>query len=133
MSNRDPVKETDMVSEVAQRKARLAEICGSFPEVESSGDQHLTFQVRKRTFAYYLDNHQGDNRIALVCKATPADQDFLLRLDPDRFYKAPYLGHKGWIGLRLDRAEVDWGEVRDLAERAYRLVAPKWLVTLLKT
>jgi hypothetical protein len=120
-----------MVSQVAQRKACLAEICSSFPEVEISGDQHLTFQVRKRTFAYYLDNHQGDGRIALVCKATPADQDFLVRLDPDRFYIAPYLGHKGWIGLRLDTTEVSWGEVRDLAERAYRLVAPKRLVALL--
>ena len=120
-----------MASEVAQRKARLAEICGSFPEVETSGDQHLTFQVRKRTFAYYLDNHQGDGRIALVCKATPTDQDFLVRLDPDRFYIAPYLGHRGWVGLRLDTTEVSWGEVRDLAKRACRLVAPKRLVALL--
>jgi hypothetical protein len=126
MSSRDPVKETDMVSEVAQRKARLAEICGSFPEVETSDDQHLTFQVRKWTFAYYLDNHQGDGRIALMCKATPANQDFLLRLDSDRFYKAPYLGHKGWIGLRLDRAEVDWGEVRDLAERTGSWLLSGW-------
>jgi hypothetical protein len=120
-----------MVSEVAQRKARLAEICISFPEVETSGEQHLTFQVRKRTFAYYLDNHQGDGRIALVCKTTLTDQDFLVRLDPDRFYKAPYLGHRGWIGLRLDTAEVKWGQVRDLAKRAYSLVAPKRLVALL--
>jgi hypothetical protein len=66
-----------MASEVARRKNRLVEVCGAFPEVETSGAQHLTFQVHKRTFAYYLDNHQGDGRIALVCKATPADQDFL--------------------------------------------------------
>jgi hypothetical protein len=120
-----------MVSEVAQRKARLAEICGSFPEVETSGDQHLTFQVRKRTFAYYLNNHQVDGRIALVCKAALTDQDFLVRLDPDRFYIAPYLGHRGWIGVRLDTTEVSWGEVHNLAERAYRLVAPKRLAALL--
>jgi len=119
-----------MASEVARRKNRLAEVCGAFPEVETSGAQHLTFQVHKRTFAYYLDNHQGDGRIALVCKATPADQDFLVKLYPDRFYVAPYLGHKGWIGLRLDTPEVDWSEVSDLAERAYRLVAPKRLVAL---
>jgi hypothetical protein len=48
------------MSVVAQRKAHLAEICGSFPAVETSGDQHLIFQVRERTFAYYLDNHPGD-------------------------------------------------------------------------
>jgi predicted DNA-binding protein (MmcQ/YjbR family) len=119
------------MSVVAQRKAHLAEICGSFPEVETSGDQHLTFQVRKRTFAYYLDNHQGDSRIAWVCKATLADQDFLVRLDPDRFYKAPYLGHRGWIGLHLDRVEVNWDEVHALAKRAYQLMAPKRLVALL--
>jgi hypothetical protein len=75
------VKRTRMASEVARQKNRLAEVCGAFPEVETSGAQHLTL-VRKRTFAYYLDNHQGDGRIALVCKATPADQDFLVKLDP---------------------------------------------------
>jgi hypothetical protein len=48
-----------MASEVARRKNRLAEVCGAFPEVETSGAQHLTFQVHKRTFAYYLDNHQA--------------------------------------------------------------------------
>jgi predicted DNA-binding protein (MmcQ/YjbR family) len=53
-----------------------------------------------------------------------------VKLYPDRFYVAPYLDHRGWIGLRLDTPEADWSEVSDLAERAYRLVAPKRLVAL---
>jgi phosphoribosylglycinamide formyltransferase-1 len=120
-----------MTPEESQRKDRLIEICSAFPDVNVSGDPHLAFKVRKKTFAYYLYDHHGDGKIALTCKATFEDQDFLLHLDTERFYKPAYLGPSGWIAVRLDLDDVDWGEIRDLVERAYRLLAPKRLVAAL--
>jgi len=95
-------------------------------------DQHLAFRVRKKTFAYYLHDHHGDGRIALCCKADPGEQNRIVEEDPRRFFVPPYLGPKGWIGVRLDRSNVDWGEVAYLVWMAYRLTAPKGLVARLE-
>jgi hypothetical protein len=57
----------------ADPRARLVAICRALPEVTSSGDQHLSFRVRNKTFAYYLDDHHGDGRTALCCKAAAGD------------------------------------------------------------
>jgi hypothetical protein len=110
-----------------QRRERLLQICATLPEVTVSGEQHLTFQVRSKTFAYYLNDHHGDGRIALCCKAYPGDLEALIAFDPLRFYVPAYLGPKGWVGLRLDLPEVDWEQVAERVRIAYRLVAPKRL------
>ncbi len=110
-----------------QRREQLIQICAALPEVDISGDQHLAFRVRKKTFAYYLNDHHGDGRIALCCKAYPGDQEMLVALDPARFYVPSYLGPKGWVALRLDLAAVDWEQVAERVVVAYRLVAPKRL------
>jgi hypothetical protein len=54
----------------------------------------------------------------------------VIAADPDRFFRPPYVGHRGWVGLRLD-IEPDWDEVADVVDEAYRKVAPKRLVALL--
>jgi hypothetical protein len=108
-------------------RARVAAICTAFPEVTTEGDQHLRFQVRNRTFAYYLDDHHGDGRVALCCKAAPGEQEALIASDPVRYYRPAYLGARGWISVRLDLDDVDWGEVGELGLEAYRLTAPKRL------
>lgn len=109
---------------------RLAAICLALPEATGQGEQHLTFQVRGRTFAYYLDDHQGDGLVALCCKAPPGEAEALIAADPDRFYRPAYLGSKGWVSLRLDGPPVDWVEVAELVTESYRLVAPKRLAAL---
>ena len=58
---------------VEQRREQLVHICAALPEVIISGDQHLAFLVRKKTFAYYLNDHHGDGRIVLCCKAYLGD------------------------------------------------------------
>jgi hypothetical protein len=110
-----------------QPRERLVQICAALPEVDISGDQHLAFRVRKKTFAYYLNDHHGDGRIALCCKAYPGDQEHLIAWDPARFYVPAYLGPKGWVALRLDLDSIDWGQVSERIMVAYRLVAPKQL------
>jgi predicted DNA-binding protein (MmcQ/YjbR family) len=65
-----------------------------------------------------------DEALAVWCKAPSASQQVLIGADPKRFFVPPYVGPKGWIGIRLD-ARVDWKEVATLVERSYRLIAPK--------
>lgn len=110
------------------RLVRFTKICLSLPEAtyEYNG-QHGTFQVRKKTFAYYLDNHHGDGIIAMTCKVALGENRDLATQYPDRFYLPAYLSSKGWVALRLDLGDIDWDEVADLVTGSYRLVAPKRL------
>jgi predicted DNA-binding protein (MmcQ/YjbR family) len=111
-----------------ERLVRLTQICEALPEATRDyNGQHATFRVRRRTFAYYLDDHQGDGILGVVFKAAWGEHEALVASDPDRFYRAPYLGHKGWVGLRLDRGPVDWEEVAGLVTDSYVLVAPRRL------
>ncbi len=108
---------------------RLSEICLGLPEAtyERAG-RHAGFRVRKKTFAYFLDDHRGDEGIVgLVCKAAPGENEARVASDPDRFYMPAYLAHRGWIGFRLDTAAVDWDEAEGLVVGSYLLTAPKRL------
>ena len=69
---------------------------------------------------------QDDGRISVWCKAPPGSQLILIGADPERFFAPPYVGPKGWIGVRLDD-EPDWSEVDGLVRRSYRLIAPRRL------
>lgn len=110
------------------RLLRFTEICLALPEATRQyNGQHGTFQVRKKTFAYYLDNHHGDGIVAMTCKVALGENADLIAQDPDRFYLPAYIGPKGWVALRLDRGDIDWDEVTDLVEQSYRLIAPKRL------
>ena len=111
----------------ATRRSRLAELCLSLPEANERGGQHSRFDVRGRTFAYYLNDHHGDGIVALACKAGPGDNDLLVRLHPERFRMPEYLWHRGWVALRLDLPTIDWAEVSELVRNSYRLIAPKSL------
>ena len=116
-------------ADVAQATARLREICNRLPEVtERLSHGFVTFFVRdKRTVCYLSDDHHGDGRLALICAAPPGVQEEVIQSDPDRFYRPAYVGHRGWIGLRLD-VDLDWEEVAGLVDEAFRCVAPVTLV-----
>lgn len=108
---------------------RLSTICLALPEAErrDSGD-HAAFLVRKRTFAYFLNNHHGDGIVSAACKVLPGDNAELVRAQPERFYLPAYVGSRGWVALRLDRGKVDWEEAKELITGSYRLTAPKSLL-----
>jgi hypothetical protein len=116
-----------MTDTAAARRSRLVALCSALPEAASQGERHVQFLVRRRTFAYYLDDHHGDGRIALCCKVPPGDLEALVALDPARFFTPPYLGPRGWVGLRLDLPHLDWDEVARLVTCSYGLVAPRRL------
>jgi hypothetical protein len=109
--------------------ARLREVCLALPEVtERLSHGSPTWFVRgKKTVATYVDNHHGDGRLAIWCPAPPGVQGVLVTEEPDRFFVPAYVGHRGWLGVRLDR-DLDWDEVAGIVEDAYRLVAPRKLV-----
>jgi hypothetical protein len=112
--------------------ARLREMCLALPEVsERLSHGSPTWFVRgTRTVATYADNHHGDGRLAIWCPAPPGVQQALVTEEPHRFFVPAYVGHRGWLGVRLDR-DLDWDEVAGIVEDAYRLVAPKKLVAQL--
>lgn len=111
---------------------RVRQLCLAYPEVaEEPFGVHSTFKVRQKSLAHYMDNHHGDGRLALWCKALPGVQAILVGSAPERYFVPPYVGPRGWVGLRLDRS-VDWSEVADLVDDAYRLAAPKRLLARLE-
>lgn len=83
----------------------------------------------KKTFATYK-NHHHDDHLAFWCAAPAGAQDVLVAGDPNRFFAPPYVGHRGWLGVRLD-VSVDWAEIACLITDAYREVAPKRLLAQL--
>ena len=74
----------------------------------------------------FADNHHNDGRRAIWCKATAEIQATLVDAYPDRYFIPPYVGVKGWVGIRLDRA-VDWGALAALLEDAWLSIASKQL------
>jgi hypothetical protein len=126
-TSRDDLPYTE--ADVRAATARLRDICAGLPEVtERLSHGAVTFFVRaRRTVCYLTDDHHGDGRLALVCPARAGVQEEVVGSDPERFFRPPYVGHRGWIGLRLD-IDPDWDEVAAIVEDAYRCVAPVTLV-----
>ena len=108
---------------------RIRRICLGLPETsERLSHGAPTFFVRdKRAFVMVLTNHHGDGRFAIWCAAPEGLQAMLVEADPERFFVPPYVGHRGWLGVRLD-VDPDWGELAGIVEDAYRMVAPKRLI-----
>ncbi|HYW51195.1 MAG TPA: MmcQ/YjbR family DNA-binding protein [Gemmatimonadaceae bacterium] len=111
---------------------RLRALCLALPgATEKVAWGESTFRAPKM-FATYAgaDNHHGAGRPAAWIKATAVNQALLIESDPDRFFKPPYVGPSGWIGVWLDR-RPPWKQVAELLEDGYRLVAPRALLVQL--
>ena len=108
---------------------RVRRLCLALPAAtERLSHGSPTFFVRdKTTFVMFLDDHHGDGRLALWVAAPPGVQQDLVETEPERFFRPPYVGPRGWVGVRLD-VDPDWDEVAAIVEDAYRQVAPKKLL-----
>ena len=109
---------------------RLREICFALPEVServSHGAPTFFVRDKKTLVSYHPHGIHGEHGMSVWSPAPPGVQEQLVEDEPERFYRPPYVGHRGWIGVRLDRSP-DWGEIAAIVEEAYRLVAPKTLV-----
>ena len=116
------------LSEQTDVLARLSKIALALPESSRVlQDSHAQFLVRKKTFAYFLDDHHGDGIVSVACKVLAGDNKTLADAQPLRFYLPAYIASRGWVALRLDVGKVDWDEVKELLMGSYVLVAPKAL------
>lgn len=105
---------------------RVRRICAALPETtERLSHGEPTFFVRKRVFAMFANNHHNDGRIAVWLPAPPGFQEMLIQAAPEKYFRPPYVGVRGWIGIELDNVgDEDLAfHIRD----GWRLVAPKKL------
>jgi hypothetical protein len=115
------------------RLTRLTKIALALPEATRQiYGSHAQFLVRKKTFAYFLNDHHGDGIVAVTGKVLSGDNKALAEVQPRRFYLPAYIASKGWVALRLDVGKIDWDEVRELLLGSYALIAPKRLAELVK-
>jgi hypothetical protein len=117
----------------AEVTERVRAICLELPEVTerpSHGSPAFYVRDKKQFVMLWPDGHHDHHFPHLWCAAPPGGQASLTAEDPDRFFRPPYVGHRGWVGVRLD-GDVDWTEVAELAQDAYRAVAPARLIALL--
>jgi len=110
---------------------RVRRICSAFPETtERLSHGEPTFFVRKKVFAMFSNNHHSDGHISVLVPAPPGVQAMLIEGAPDKFYRPPYVGGAGWIGIEL--AKINDRELAFHIGEAWRLVAPKRLQATLE-
>lgn len=108
---------------------RLTAIVAGLPGAEVEREsRHATFRVKKKVFAYFLDNHHGDGIVGVCVRGKPRANAALLKADPKRHFMPAYIGPRGYLGVRLDVPRVDWKDVAERLRESYRGVAPKALL-----
>ncbi len=110
---------------------RVRRICATLPETtEKLSHGEPTFFVRKKVFAMFSNNHHHDGHVAVIVPAPPGIQAMLIESSPEKFYKPPYVGVRGWVGIELGRISDE--ELASHIRQAWRLIAPKKLQALVE-
>ena len=110
----------------AEQLARVRGICLALPEAtEKLSHGEPTFFVAKKVFAMFANNHHNDGRVAVWLPVPPGMQPMLIEASPEKFFKPPYVGVRGWVGIHL--AQIDEEELTFHLHTAYRQIAPKKL------
>jgi hypothetical protein len=103
---------------------RLRAICLALPEAtEKVAWGEPTWRVNGRLFAQLDDHHHGADHLAVWLPAPLGEQEAMIFADPGRFFRPPYVGGRGWVGVRID-GRPDWTIVARVVAQAYRVVAP---------
>ncbi len=98
---------------------RVREIALSLPEAsEKLSHGEPAFFVKKKLFATIDDHHHGSGHVAVWCNAPPGAQESLVAADPQHFFRPPYVGGKGWLGIRLDSG-LAWDVIAGLLKAAH--------------
>ena len=114
-----------------QQLERVRRICLLLPETwEKISHGEPTFFVRKKVFAMCSNNHHNDGHIAVTIPAAIGIQAMLIERSPEKFYRPPYVGVRGWVGIELGKVSDE--ELEFHIREAWRLIAPEKLHTLLK-
>lgn len=116
----------------ARQRKRIVRIVEQLPEGAAiRHGAHMSLEVRGKRFGWFLDDHHGDGRVALNCKASADMHEILHEIAPGQFHVPKYLGNRGWIGLWLDVDENNESAVEMALREAYSAVAPRSLKALL--
>jgi hypothetical protein len=107
---------------------KLRAICMALPQVQErpSHGEPAWFVQGKKLFLMFA-NHHHDDRLAFWCAAPPGAQEALVSSEPTKFFRPPYVGVRGWVGVYLD-VPMDWGEIEDIVGEAFKCVAPQRLL-----
>ena len=108
----------------ARRRSAARDLPGAAETTEKLAWGEPTWRVRGRLFAQLDDHHHGADHLAVWLPAPLGEQEAMVFTDPVRFFRPPYVGPRGWVGVRIDR-RPDWTTVERLVEQAYGLVASK--------
>ena len=110
---------------------RVRRICSVLPETtERLSHGEPTFFVNNRVFVMFAGNHHNDGHIAVWLPVSSGFQTALLETDPETYFKPPYVGTRGWIGIELDR--INDKDLTFHIQTAWELIAPKRLVSRVK-
>ena len=108
---------------------RVRRLCALLPEcTEKLSHGEPTFFVRKKVFAMFTNNHHNDGHVAVMIPAPQGVQESLIHAEPRKYYRPPYVGVKGWVGIELE--QIDDGELAVHLRDAWKLIAPKKLQSL---
>ncbi len=115
-----------MPTSAAAALARVRKFCLAHPGTTErlSHGAPTFFVAQKLSFVSFVDNHHGDGRLAIWCAAPPGAQEMLVESNPEAFFVPPYVGHLGWVGVRLDRG-LPWPEVAAVIDHAYQTRATR--------
>lgn len=121
--------QTRLMSNLPDPRQMTSDIVESFPEARARevAGVHMRLEVRDKKFGWFMENHHGDGRLAINCKALPGIPESMVAKDPVVYHIPKYVGKKGWIGIWVDEPSVNWDEVRELLLTAYQVTAPKSL------
>jgi hypothetical protein len=112
---------------------RVRRICLAFPEVSerpSHGAPTWFVRDKKAFVTFWVNGHHDLDFPHLWCAALPGAQEGLIEASPDRCFRPPYVGFRGWVGVRMD-GRIPWEDVQRICDDAYRMVAPPALVSRL--
>jgi hypothetical protein len=110
---------------------RIRAICLELPGTSEKLSHGMpTFFAGKKVFVNWVDNHHNDGNIGIWCAAPAGVQEALIDEEPERFFRPPYVGFRGWLGVRLanNTKVVDWDETANIVLDAYRCVATPTLL-----
>jgi hypothetical protein len=113
-----------------QQLERVRRICSALPETtERLSHGEPTFFVKNKVFVMFANNHHDDGHIAVWLPVPSGFQASLIEADPETFFKPPYVGVRGWVGIELSR--ISDPDLTYHIEVAWELIAPKrWLARL---
>jgi hypothetical protein len=120
-------------AEVTEALAKVRAACLALPETsERQSHGGPAFFIRgKKCFVMFLDDHHDDGRLAIWCAAPDGVQADMVDADPERFFRPPYVGHLGWLGVLLPG--IDDIELAAICHEAFTTVAPPSVLKMLAT